>query len=212
MAQAWPQLGAVRDRARKEINELVPGFFTDAMFNRWINAGIDDVAAKTHCIKSIDAISVSGRATAFSGYAVKTVLNSDGISLHKSNLKRMGHSPVNSPSPQFWCQWGQFLVVDPVPATATTLTVYIADYATALSSDTDQLGTTAGLPNEVHELVFDYTLWMAHLRDRQYAAAAGIYMMYSNKCLLHRSFFDKKYADRQADQEIPDRIVIAQPQ
>lgn len=211
----WPSLADVRARLRRRLNKTTAAFWPTAQLNRFINAGILDVAAKTLCIENMDAAvtAASTRTVAYTGFKVHFVEyvpgTEDPIGLRRILPHQIGRVESDATEPQYWCPWGSSILIEPLPAAAHNLNLYVADYPAAfLSSDTDTLDATAGLPVEVHELVVDHAEVFALIKDRKFARAGRRYAAYAQRITTARRLFIDRHADTRTDIAIPARVEI----
>ena len=207
---AYPPLSYIRTQIRSLLNETTAAFWTDAELNRLINEAERDIAAKALCLEAIATVTASSRTTSFTGHKIlRAEYNSQG--LIKILPKMMGGLQTSSVVPQFWFQWGQYLVLEPKPATNYTITLY-----TAIAPSTG-MGTVEGtadtdqpsIPARFHELITLFVLSRAYLKDRMFNTAGNIYRTYINELTIARKQVIERYADTRNNLNIPDKIVIA---
>lgn len=209
---AWPDLSDIRDRVRSVLNETTATFWADAQLNRFINDGERDVAIKTCCLENIDAATTTSgsRLVAFAGYGVNYAeyipASGNPIGLVKIMPKQLGRVPTNGTTPQYWLTWGSSVVIDPIPAATHNLNLYVSDYPLAeMSNDTDE----PSIPADCHELITQFAIYRALLRDRKFARAAGFYSVYINNVNAAHTIFVQKYRDRLISLKLPDRVETA---
>ena len=211
----WPSLLDIRTRERSLLNEPVFILWPDAELNRLSNDAERDIAIKTGCIESIDTVmtTASSRLVAVSGYRVKYVEYVSGSErpkgLARITIRQMGFLGTNGALPQYWCQWGRYILVDPLPVAAHTLNVYMADWPQVeMSADAD----TPEIPAEFHNLIPAYAYWKALLKIRKFGSSGAVYLDYIGALQRSRSQLLDRYPDQRADLKIPDRIEIRRPQ
>lgn len=211
----WPSLGDVRTRVRRRLNEATAAFWTDEQLDRMIKAGILDVAAKTLCIENKDSATTtpSSRSVAYTGFKVNFVEyvppSGAPVGLPRILPHQLGRLPFGGTQPQYWCPWGSAVLIDPVPAAAHSLNLYVADYPDlSVTGDSETLDGSFGLPLETHELVADYATIHALLKDRKFATAGRLYADFTNNVMKARIMFMQRRADTRADIVIPDRLEV----
>jgi len=207
---AFPDLSDIRTRIRAVVNESSTStFLTAAILNRWINDAERDIAIKTGCLENIDSLTTtaSSRLVQFSGYKVKYVEYVPAgtrVGMQKITPKHLGHVPLNGSQPQYWFQWGRYIVIEPLPgATTYTIYAYIADYPTVeMSSDTDE----PQIPTECHESIIDYAVYRYLLRDKKFQLAVPAYATYINKLQGIRNIYWVPNVDPRTAIKIPDIV------
>lgn len=211
----WPALSDIRTRLRSLLNEPVFILWTDEELDRLINDGERDIAIKTGCIESIDAVTTtaSSRLVQVSGYRAKYVEYVPGSGrpkgLARVNLRQFGYLDTNGATPQYWCQWGRHLLIHPLPDDAYNLNVYMADWPQVeLSADAD----TPEIPADFHNLIPAYGHWKALLKQRKFGSSGAAYQDYIGALQRSRAQLVERWPDTRADLRIPDRIEIRQPQ
>jgi hypothetical protein len=113
-------LKIIRDLIRSNLNESGTTGITDTELNSIINDGYKDTAAKGLCYESkitMTNISASVRVLPLIGNNVIRVnyveynLASSGLGMMSIMPQNMGHMPIDGTTPQFWFQWGDFLII-----------------------------------------------------------------------------------------------------
>lgn len=135
MSGTWPNLDAadLETRVRTYLNEVTADFFTQAEIWRWLSVAAKDIAQKTLCVRRIlDAVTVAAtRNVATNAYKVMHVeyvpASGRAIMLTKIDPLRLGHYTPNGNTPQFWYEFGANIGVEPIPAEAYSLRLYVAD-------------------------------------------------------------------------------------
>jgi hypothetical protein len=178
----YPDLSDLRTRVLTITNEAsTSSIFTSAVLNRFINDAERDIAAKTGCLEHIDSLTTtaSTRSVPFSGYKVKNLeyipVSGTRIGLPKITLKHFGRLPLSGATPQYWTQWGGFVLIEPIPASAYTLYATISDYPLVeMSSDTDE----PSIPSTYHEDLIWYAVSRCYMRKGRREQAAYAYNRY----------------------------------
>lgn len=213
---AFPSLNDIRGRVRSILNESSSStFLPDAVLNRFINEAEREIAAKTGCLESIDALttSASSRLVPFSGLYVKDVEYIPGsgsrIGIQQITPKHLGSVQVSGTSvPEYWFRWGGNVVVEPLPgATTYTLYAYIADYPqTEMSESTDE----PAIPASFYEDIIQYAAFLALVRDRKFQQAAFCYNRYIESIQAKKQLIVAQTPDTPMVKKIP--TIVAQPQ
>jgi hypothetical protein len=117
------------------------------------------------------------------------------------NLGHMSYDETSAP--QFWFQWGNYIVVDPKPATTYNLNAYVS------RSDFDVMttdGASPTIPAEFVSAIIPYVLYRAKIKARKYREAAQSYAEY---IVFLQSLIDKYRIRRPAknsDIRMPDVV------
>ena len=197
---AYPDLSDLRTRVLTITNEAsTSSIFTSTVLNRFINDAERDIAAKTGCLEHIDSLTTtaSTRAVPFSGYKVKNLeyipVSGTRIGLPKITLKHFGRLPLTGTTPQYWTQWGGFVLIEPIPASAYTLYATISDYPLVeMSSDTDE----PSIPSTYHEDLIWYAVSRCYMRKGRREQAAYAYNRYIEDIQLKK--FTRMYPKQDA--------------
>lgn len=192
---AYPDLSDLRTRVLTITNEAsTSAIFTSAVLNRFINDAERDIAAKTGCLEHIDTLYtvVSTRTVQFSGYKVKNLeyipATGTRLGLPKITLKHFGRLPLTGATPQYWTQWGGFVLIEPVPVSVYTLYATISDYPLVeMSSDTDE----PTIPSTYHEDLVWYALSRCYMRKGRREQGAYAYNRYIESLQLKK--FQRTY-------------------
>lgn len=197
---AYPDLSDLRTRVLTITNEAsTSSIFTSTVLNRFINDAERDIAAKTGCLEHIDSLTTtaSTRSVPFSGYKVKNLeyipVSGTRIGLPKITLKHFGRLPLTGTTPQYWTQWGGFVLIEPIPASAYTLYATISDYPLVeMSSDTDE----PSIPSTYHEDLIWYAVSRCYMRKGRREQAAYAYNRYIEDIQLKK--FTRMYPKQDA--------------
>lgn len=205
---AYPDLSDLRTRVLTITNEAsTSSIFTSTVLNRFINDAERDIAAKTGCLEHIDSLTTtaSTRSVPFSGYKVKNLeyipVSGTRIGLPKITLKHFGRLPLTGATPQYWTQWGGFVLIEPIPTTVYTLYATISDYPLIeMSSDTDE----PTIPATYHEDLIWYAVSRCYMRKGRREQAAYAYNRYIEDIQLKK--FTRTYPKQDA------RLVTSIPE
>lgn len=197
---AYPDLSDLRTRVLTITNEAsTSSIFTSTVLNRFLNDAERDIAAKTGCLEHIDSLTTtaSTRSVPFSGYKVKNLeyipVSGTRIGLPKITLKHFGRLPLTGTTPQYWTQWGGFVLIEPIPASAYTLYATISDYPLVeMSSDTDE----PSIPSTYHEDLIWYAVSRCYMRKGRREQAAYAYNRYIEDIQLKK--FTRMYPKQDA--------------
>lgn len=197
---AYPDLSDLRTRVLTITNEAsTSSIFTSTVLNRFINDAERDIAAKTGCLEHIDSLTTtaSTRSVPFSGYKVKNLeyipVSGTRIGLPKITLKHFGRLPLTGTTPQYWTQWGGFVLIEPIPTTVYTLYATISDYPLVeMSSDTDE----PSIPSTYHEDLIWYAVSRCYMRKGRREQAAYAYNRYIEDIQLKK--FTRTYPKQDA--------------
>ncbi len=157
-------------------------FFPDSRVLKWVNRAERDIAFKSGCLKSCDAISTTdgSRHYYFSGFYVNAVEYVPASGSPRAMLrilpKHIGRMRTEGSEPKGWFAWGSVVGIEPLPGTTSyNVNAYIADFPeTEMTALTD----TPTIPAETHDLIVTYGLFMAALMQKRYGTALSLYSQY----------------------------------
>ena len=125
--------------------------------------------------------------------------------LLKVDPRILGHVNVSDNSyPKYWYQWGDKIIIEPVPDDEYPLVLYLSDYPhdpMVLNSD-----TPVELPDEFHSCVVDFALWVLALKLKRWRQAAGYYNIYIRNLKIRQAAYMKRKAEQRAIHSIPDNV------
>jgi hypothetical protein len=212
-------LVTIRNLVRSDLNETTTTILSDTELNSIINDGYKDVAIKGLCYENKitkDNIPTSQRMVSLIDQDPKVVrvnyveyksgATQGGVGMMGIIPQAVGYTPINLNVPQYWFQWGNILVIDPLPDAATyDLAIYAACIPTpVLSADGDKCDD---IPVEFHECVYLFALAFAALKIRRWGDAATTYNKYITSLQQKRAEYIMKYADSRFSHEIPDNVT-----
>lgn len=213
-------LATIRNLVRSGLNETTTTILSDTELNSIANDGYKDTAVKGLCYenkiafnniasgqKIVDLVFATNHIIRVNYVEYKTGTTEGGLGMLCALPPSFGHSKVDASVPQYWFQWGQSLVIEPLPDVATyDLAVYASCLpAAVLSADAD---LPVGLPVEFHECVFFFTLAFAALKLRRWSDAANAYNQYIMELQQKRSEYIMKYPDGRLTLELPDSVSM----
>lgn len=175
---------AARTRIRTLLYEPTAKSITDAEINSWIDDACHDISLKTLCcqVYGTACATVNGtnkyvtpsafNSTAVDTIAVKTVVNSNSISLDYISPQLLGRVPGSSTT-MTWTEWGNYIVFSPIPTAAYTYypLFWIAMNCTAAG--------TIGLPAAYHHLIPLYGHYKGMQKKRDWDGAANVFKQYT---------------------------------
>lgn len=211
---AWPDLSYIRTEVRYHLDEATASLWSDAELNRHINDAQRDIAAKTGCmITTVAATTTTGsRLVPFIGhkvqYAEYVPASGPPIGLISITPKMLGNVQFNDGIiPQYCFQWGQNLVIDPVPQAVYNLNLYVSQYPEYdMSAATDE----PVIPLEFHDMIPYYAASMAFLKARRAMSASAMYKFYIGAAGLYRKIYIDPMPDKHRDIKLPD--IVEEPQ
>ena len=117
---------------------------------------------------------------------------------HFGHIKLRGET-----KPQYWVQWGNYILIEPIPNDAYTLNAYLSIYPTDQMSDNADVPE---IPYEFHEAIVPYVVMMGKLKAQLYTEAAFKYAEYT---ILLQELIDKhirRIPARTLDIRVPDEV------
>lgn len=205
------ELHELRERVRTILNESTAALWSDAELTSYANDGERDIAAKALCIQEVQTVTTSlyltdYRKVQFEGYKVLYVeyVPSAGspIGLRKISPKMLGRQSYTSlGEPHYWFQWGNWVVLDPVPYSTYTLNLYVATFPTCEMSDASD---TTQLPELFYNALATYMAYRALWKDGRWAQSNMMYQSYIADVLSKRSLY--------IDLAVDNKSVVTQPE
>lgn len=126
-------------------------------------------------------------------------------SMLKVSPTALGRISINNYIPMYWFQWGNYVVIEPVPDAVYSLKLFISDYPTPeLTATTDY---PASLPDEFHPCIIDYACYLLSLRMKKWKKAAKYYNLYIKNLKQRKKDYMDRQADRQKLHSMPDRVI-----
>ena len=115
-----------------------------------------------------------------------------------------GHIPLRGQTkPMYWVQWGNYVLIEPIPDAAYTLNAYLSIYPTdQMSSNSD----VPQIPYEFHEAIVPFVAMMGKLKSQLYTEAA---LKYAEYTILLQELIDKhirRIPARTTDIRVPDEV------
>lgn len=115
----------------------------------------------------------------------------------------IGSVPFNNKTyPEYWFNWGEYLVIEPVPDARYILKLYYSDYPAKLTDDASVLE----VPKEFHQCVIDYTLYLLSIKLQRWTSVAIYYNKYITSLQMATVVYVRKFSDARASREIPKQI------
>lgn len=207
-------LTLMRSMVRDLLNESSTTSITDTEINTAVNDGYKDVAVKALCYESkiaksnipaaINRVSLVGSNVVRVNY-VEYDLSTSCLGMLGTMPQTMGHSSIDTYAPQYWFQWGEYLVIDPTPDAATyDLNVFASCYPSAvLSNDSDTLSC---LPVEFHEDVINFATSFLAYKLRRWTEASYFYNKYIASIQRKRVEYIAKVPENFYATQIPNII------
>jgi hypothetical protein len=163
---------AMITRARYYLNESTASFWSDAELLRWLNDGTLDIVARTHCLETTEAETITTGTTSYaittSFLTVKGVVYNGVQSLRKGSLEHMGDT-TNVGSPAYYFTWGNNLIVYPSPESGVSgyaLVSYLVTRPTDILA-----GANVQVPAQFDRALILYIAAQALFKDGQFAKA-----------------------------------------
>jgi hypothetical protein len=117
----------------------------------------------------------------------------------------LGHIKIDTYTPQFWFQWGNYLIIEPLPDVGTYgLNIYAACYPdSVMTSDSD---LPVYLPVAFHESIYSYALAYSCLKLKRWQEATTFYMRYITNLQRKKDEFAIRRPDVRAMMDIPNVV------
>ena len=216
-------LAVIRSLVRSDLNESGTTILSDTELNAIINDGMKDVAVKGLCYenkiafdnsattqKIVPLLQATNHILRVNFVEYKTGTTEGGLGMLGVLPQTIGHSTINGNTPQYWFQWGDFLIVEPITDAATyDLAVYATCYPAAVLSADGEIPSS--LPVEFHEDVYLFALAFAALKLKRWADAGNAYNRYISSVQRKRYEYIMKYPDGRSTHELPDNVTMESP-
>ncbi len=207
----------IRTLVRSNKNNINTSLISDLELNAIINDGYKDV-----CIKSLCYEKKITKTNILSGVSMVPILTDNIVNINfveydlgSSGCIGMvevipnivGRLSVDNYTPQFWFQWGDYLIIDPVPAVSTyDLNIYASCYPdTVITNDFD---TPLYLPTEFHESIINFCTYAASIKLKRWADISDSYNYYINDLQRKRYEYINKQIDYRMYTEIPNSVTL----
>lgn len=209
-------LSTIRSLVRDEINKTSTIVVTDTELNTIINDGYKDVAVKGLCYEkkfSFANIYANGRVVPLTGnniirvtYVEYAISSSEVNGIQQIQPTTIGYVDDNDSTPQYWFQWGDNLVIEPIPNVGTyDINVYAACYPDeAMSLDAD---TPHDLPESFHECIPKFAKAFVCLKLKRWGNAVANYNEYILNVQRKRLEYIEKIAETKKDKIIPETVT-----
>jgi hypothetical protein len=212
---SWPSLSDIRTEVRYHLDEATASLWSDAELTRHINDGEADIAAKTGCYQYVASAvtTANSRLVPFTGYKVRHAeyipASGPHVGLIFITPKMLGNIPINDGAiPQYCFQWGQNLIVEPMPEAVYNLKLYISTWPGYLmAGNADE----PLIPKEFRENLPLFAGAMAFLKAKRPMTSGILYRQYMSSLQLGRQIYTDERADRLQDVMVPYE-VSDQPQ
>jgi hypothetical protein len=107
-------------------------------------------------------------------------------------------------TPQYWFQWGNYIVIEPLPTDVYNLNVYVSYSPTsAFTSATDD-NTTPQIPDEFQDAIIPFAVCRGRLKARKYEDAAYKYAEYISLVQRLIDNYVRRSSARFTDIRLPD--------
>ena len=116
----------------------------------------------------------------------------------------VGHIAINSSFPRYWFQWGEYIVIEPVPDAVYSLLLYIPDWPTVGLSVTPNV--PVDLPPEFHPCVVDFACYVLAMKLGRWGLATQYYNTYIRNMKKRYIDYIRRKTERREIHEIPDNV------
>ncbi len=190
------------DEIRSKINIPDIFFITDIEILAALNDGYKEVSVKALCIENTETITtvVGERYYQFTGI--------------KINEAVFEYDTASGNYPKYWFQWGQYLVIEPIPDDTFDIVVYSSTFPdTAMNADEiivgDLTDTPQYLPLEFQPCIKDFAYYVLYLKLKKWKQTARYYNIYiGNLKKRYKEYMERK-AEKRAIHRIPDNVIYS---
>lgn len=215
-----------------ELSEHPPDTISSADLINAINDGLKDVTAKAFCVEeaTIVSTSIGNRFILVDGYGVNSIeLVSSGLGLEQVIPQVLGHCNIDGNSPQFWFQWGPYVVIEPVPDAVYQLRLFSAvppateafggvfyeegvGFTDTSQVTWDNVGSISGLPDEFYPSIVDFALYVLSIKLKRWGRAAHYYNIYIANLAQRKEEYILREAEKRSAYMIPRTVNIGREQ
>lgn len=209
-------LTLIRAIVRRNLDLASVTPISDTELNAIINDGYRDVCVKSLCYEtkitqtnipaSIRYVPLMSSNVIRVNY-VEYDLSSSCLGMQEVLPQTIGHTPADTSVPRYWFQWGDYLVIEPLPDVATyDLFIYASCLpSTDLSGDTDK---PSAVPPELQDCIAIFATAFSALKLKRWAAFAYYYNKYIELVQLYKDEYITKYPEARSLQDIPNTVTI----
>ena len=134
--------------------------------------------------------------------------SSPPIGLVKITPKMMGRGSHRDGAPQYWFQWGRYVIFDPLPLASYTYTAYVATPPTyEMSADAD----TPQVPVEFYEDIVTFAKYRALIKRKSWGQSGLAYQQYVSSIQEKRMAYLERLQDGKATIVVPETIEYVAP-
>jgi len=163
---------------RTLLSEVTENFWSDTVLTSYINEGQRKIAEMGGCYRTIKNVQTTAliRTVAFTGYKCLAIEYND-VSLIKIVPVMVGHCKLDGTGPQYWYEFNNNVCIEPIPIEPVTLTLYVADVPTDLTTG----GSIPSIPYYVCNLLVYYAVAKAMEQDGKHQIANQFMGMFLNE-------------------------------
>jgi hypothetical protein len=207
-------VGDIITLVKDTLNEPDTTSLTATEFLALVNDGYNDVATKGQCYERRITLNNIASGQSFINLYSYYVFKVNYVEYYTANKgivcvlpNAIGYMGIPDNTPQYWFQWGNVLVVEPLPDVSTyELYVYASCYPP--SAITLTTSTLDYLPEEFHECVFDYVLAFACLKLKRWGDFVFFYNKYIETLQIKKAEYIKNAPDMRVYHMVPDNVVV----
>ncbi|MFH1230614.1 MAG: hypothetical protein V1709_03870 [Planctomycetota bacterium] len=108
----------------------------------------------------------------------------------KISMQMIGRLSIVGSNPQFWSQWGNNIIIDPIPDGEYPLTVFISDYP-----ETELTNEPSFLPKEFQQCVVMFACYSLSIKLKKWKQSLRYYNIY----IRNLKKYKKEYMDRRVE-------------
>lgn len=195
----------IATRARYILNDpttwggVQKSIWSDAELLQWVNEGTLDIATRTQCLEDTEAETLVANTHTYalsnSFIAIKAVIykDSNGVewSLQRGNLfgedskLSFGFADKKTGYPGYWMQWGNSVIVYPIPdstAAGDTITAYLVKRPSTVTATDDVL-----VPAQYDRALVLYVAIQGLYKDGKFNKASKLLVDYQSELDRYRS-------------------------
>jgi hypothetical protein len=182
-------------RIRYYLHEPSAVFWSEAELTAYLNDAVYDVVGRTMCTETTELVAMVSGTTEYSlstNYiAISGAVHYDG-SIYKGllpgTIASLGHYDEAIDEPEFWYEWNNNIGVYPIPASGTSVIVYLIPKPTGVTATNSVIET----PAIYDRALVLYAAAQALYKDGKVATASRLMSDY----LLELDRYSTKFSDK----------------
>lgn len=126
------------------------------------------------------------------------------VGMKRITLPQLNHIPLRGEVvPRYWLQWGNNIIIEPVPQAEYDLTALVVQLpSNSMSDDADE----PEIPEEFHSAIIPYVVMMGDFKNRKYGDGARRYQEYISLLAMLTELYVSQRATLFREIRLPDEV------